>query len=108
MLIGFQGLTIAKIVFMVTIAPEAQSEYADHSQKTEYPRTAFASYASENRGEVLSRIQGMQKIAPNLDVFVDVFSLRSGQNWLDKLQQHVLSKDFFICFGRSLRLDQSG
>ncbi len=40
----------------------------------------------------------MKKIAPNLDVFIDVFSLRSGQNWLCKLAEHVPNKDIFYLF----------
>jgi hypothetical protein len=96
--IGYQGITIAKIVFLITIASEASSDYTDHSEKIIYPRTAFASYASENRAQILARIQGMKKIAPNLDVFIDVFSLRSGQNWLNKLEEHVPTKDIFYLF----------
>ncbi|MCI0559859.1 MAG: toll/interleukin-1 receptor domain-containing protein [Nitrososphaera sp.] len=97
-LIGYQGITIAKVVFVVSVARQEPSEYVDRSAGAVYPRTAFASYASENREEVLSRIQGMKKIAPDLDIFVDVLSLRSGQNWQAKLEEHVPKKDIFYLF----------
>ncbi|MGR9088054.1 MAG: TIR domain-containing protein [Gammaproteobacteria bacterium] len=96
-LVAYQGVTIAKIVFLITVAAESYFGYTDRS-KSFHPRTAFASYASENRDEVLSRLQGMKKIAPDLEVFIDSISLRSGQNWLAKLEEHVPSKDIFYLF----------
>ena len=48
-------------------------------------RTAFASYASQDRDAVLARVQGIQKALPSLDVFLDVASLRSGQRWKEQL-----------------------
>jgi hypothetical protein len=40
----------------------------------------------------------MKKIAPNLDVFVDVMSLRSGDIWADKLREAILKVDVFYLF----------
>jgi hypothetical protein len=97
-LIGYQGITITKVAFVLSVTRQDHKEYIDRSDRPTYPRTAFASYASENREEVLSRIQGMRKIAPNLDVFVDVISLRSGQNWQEKLEEQVPKKDIFYLF----------
>ena len=96
--IGYQGITIVKVAFVVSVTRYDHREYIDRSDRPIYPRTAFASYASENREEVLSRVQGMRKIAPDLEIFVDVFSLRSGQNWQDKLEEHVPKKDIFYLF----------
>ncbi|MBU1342741.1 MAG: toll/interleukin-1 receptor domain-containing protein [Proteobacteria bacterium] len=96
--ISYQGLAIAKMVFLIVVDTANRHDYTDYSSKTIYPKTAFASYASENREAVLSRIQGMKKVAPELDIFVDVFSLRSGQNWIEKLQEHVPTKDTFYLF----------
>jgi hypothetical protein len=61
-------------------------------------RSAFASYASEDRDHVLARVQGMQKILPDLDIFVDVMSLRSGEHWKDRLQQEIVARDTFYLF----------
>jgi hypothetical protein len=97
-IIKHQGIAIAKIVFLISVDTIETLDYIDHSAETLYPKSAFASYASANRGEVLSRIQGMKKVAPELDVFLDVFSLRSGQNWQQKLEQHVPTKDTFYLF----------
>jgi hypothetical protein len=61
-------------------------------------KTAFASYATGERREVLARLQGIKKILPNVEVFLDVFSLRSGDNWREKLEEHVPTKDVFYLF----------
>jgi molecular chaperone DnaK len=61
-------------------------------------RKAFASYASEDRDEVLGRIQGMQKVAPDLKVFLDVAELRSGEDWEQKLWQVIPESDVLYLF----------
>ena len=93
-----EGLTIARLVFLILISTTEINKYVVHSSETIYHKTAFASYVSENREEVLSRIQGMKKVAPDLDIFLDVFSLRSGDNWQEKLKQHVPTQDTFFLF----------
>jgi TIR domain len=69
-------------------------------------RKAFASYASDDRDEAMGRIQGMQKIAPELDVFIDVLSLRSGEQWRESLKQEIVRRDVFYLFW-SLAASQS-
>lgn len=97
-IISYQGMTIGKLVFVIAVAASEDMEYGDRTTAATYPNSAFASYASENREEVFSRIHGMKKVAPDLDIFIDVFSLRSGQDWKDKLEQHVPTKDMFFLF----------
>lgn len=97
-LIGVEGFTVAKLVFIVFVSPDANEEYAPNLKVEQYPETAFASYASEDREEVLHRIQGMKKVAPGLDVFLDVMSLRSGDQWLQKIENHVDTRDIFYLF----------
>ena len=96
--IAYEGITIAKLVFLISVSPISAPNYADNSSETIFHKTAFASYASQDREEVLSRIQGMKKIVPQLDIFLDVFSLRSGDNWQEKLEEHVPNKDTFFLF----------
>ncbi len=40
----------------------------------------------------------MKKIAPDLDVFLDALSLRSGDLWESRLAEEVISKDVFYLF----------
>ena len=46
----------------------------------------------------MKRIQGMQKASPELDIFVDVDSLRSGQYWEREIRKIIRSRDVFYLF----------
>ena len=67
--------------------------------KREDVLTAFISYASEDRKTVATIIQGMQKARPDLDLFFDVESLRSGDNWKEKLYHAIDQRDIlYLCW----------
>jgi hypothetical protein len=40
----------------------------------------------------------MQKVAPQLDVFVDTAALHSGQHWADRLMEEIRRRDVFYLF----------
>ncbi len=61
-------------------------------------KKAFISYASQNRDEVLTCIQGMQKVCPDIDFFLDVLKLRSGNHWEEKLWEEIEKSDVFYLF----------
>ena len=96
--ISCAGMVIGKLLFSVFLCNRASTERIVSLAPASIPRSAFASYASDDREEVLSRVQGMQKVAPTLDVFVDVDSLRSGNRWREQLVRHVPTKDRFFLF----------
>lgn len=81
---------------------------ASSSQEIEVIRrdivSAFISYASQDRNHVTGIIQGMKKIRPELDVFFDVDSLRSGDNWEQAIHQEIERRDIlFLCWSRNAR-----
>jgi hypothetical protein len=84
--VGSRGIVVTK-----TRAPRLQGQERRYS-------SAFASYAREDRPEVLSRIQGMQKVLPSLDVFMDVANLRSGEHWHARLEEEIVGRDVFYLF----------
>ena len=93
-IIRIAGLQIARIYFDIYVGRDIfQTEHIPIRE--ERHRTAFASYASADRDEVLPRIQGIQKGAPHLSVFLDVLSLRSGQDWEQELWKIIPTKDVF-------------
>jgi len=73
------GLQIARVPIQVDVVAEAHPT-GPTTHPVPHIHKAFASYASPDRDEVLGRIQGMQKIAPDLEVFLDVAKLRSGED----------------------------
>lgn len=60
--------------------------------------SAFVSYASQDRGRVATIIQGMKKVRPDLDIFFDVESLRSGEKWEDILRKEIDERDVLYLF----------
>lgn len=61
-------------------------------------RSAFISYASADRAQVASRIQGIQLAAPEMDLFFDVESLHRGERWEPRLFQEIDKRDLFYLF----------
>jgi serine/threonine protein kinase len=57
---------------------------------------AFASYASQDRSEVLRRVQGIQ--AAGTSVFLDIVNLRSGDFWEPTLYREIDASDGFFLF----------
>jgi len=90
-------LRVASVQFLIRVGT-FQSGLHVVSSPEELHRKAFASYATEDRNDVLARVQGIRKAAPGLDVFLDVLSLRSGQYWEKELERFMLSSDVFYLF----------
>jgi len=91
------GLKVATLHFVVDLSKDSSAaENLVAVQKR--PRRAFACYASADRNEVLARIQGMQKAMPELEVFIDVVSLRAGQDWERELRKAIQSCDCLYLF----------
>jgi hypothetical protein len=100
-IVSVLGIPIAKVAFLLSI--KAASKRDGKVAKplpavTNRPRSAFASYCSRDRADVLSRVQGMVKVCPDLNIFLDVISLRSGQDWDKQLRQQIPKRDVFFLF----------
>lgn len=61
-------------------------------------RSAFISYASEDREQVANRIQGIELAAPDLDLFFDVEDLHRGERWEPRLFHEIEKRDLFYLF----------
>ena len=61
------------------------------------PKTAFASYATGDRREVLGRVRSLN-IFTGIDVFLDCLSLRPGDEWKSKLRDEISNRDVFWLF----------
>lgn len=77
-------------------------------QKIEVSRedvlSAFISYASQDRNRVAMIIQGMKKARPDMDIFFDVDSLRSGDDWEKTLWREIDKRDvLFLCWSKYAR-----
>ena len=77
-------------------------------QKIEVTRedvlSAFVSYASQDRNRVAMIIQGMKKARPDMDIFFEVDSLRSGDDWEKALWREIDKRDvLFLCWSKYAR-----
>jgi serine/threonine protein kinase len=91
------GAEVAKMEFVLFVAKTARPLKKIPIRLAKHKR-AFASYASQDRDSVVARIQGMQKAAPGLDVFLDVVKLRSGQYWEEEVTKQIVASDVFYLF----------
>jgi hypothetical protein len=87
---------IATIRLDLHIAAAAAAGELEQAKVTP-ARTAFASYASEDRQRVLDRVASV-RTATGLDVFLDCLTLRSGARVRDELRAQILARDLFLLF----------
>jgi hypothetical protein len=93
------GIPIVDISFELTVvAPGAvvASSPAPLDSQAQRIRRAFASYAHEDRLDVLFRVQGIE--ATGTEVFLDVISLRRRSDWETALFEEIDSRDRLFLF----------
>lgn len=90
------GVRVAVVPIEIDIvsSPGAPSE---RHVVSDPPRTAFASYSSQDRLRVLDRVTEIRNTA-GIDVFVDCLSLRVGERWNPALEQAITSRQLFFLF----------
>ncbi|MBR6670049.1 MAG: toll/interleukin-1 receptor domain-containing protein [Ruminococcus sp.] len=60
---------------------------------------AFVSYASQDRKRVSAIVQGMKTARKDLNVFLDVESLRCGENWKNRIHNEIDKCDIlYLCW----------
>ncbi len=97
----FDGVPATKLKFYVDVVSDGSEgrskgpgECSDF-QRSDVKR-AFMSYASQDRNRVTAILQGIKKARPDMDVFFDVETLRSGQNWENALYAELLDRDILF------------
>lgn len=97
-IVAAAGVPIADVSFVLPVGAGGPEERRFHSARVSPPRSAFASYSSDDREEVLRCIQGMTAALPELEVFCDVDSLRSGEDWAARLSGEIHRREAFYLF----------
>ncbi len=91
------GVIVGTTNFLIEIGPRPQNRH-QLSTKMRVINSAFASYSTEDRSAVLARIQGIQKAVPFMDIFLDVISLRSGDDWRQSIRDAIVARDVLFLF----------
>jgi hypothetical protein len=91
------GVVIGQIKFILKIVrslsvPDEQQQMG----KAKRYHTAFISYASENRSEVLRRVQMLSMVG--ITYFHDLLSLDPGERWAQQLYHHIDTSDVLFLF----------
>ena len=96
--VSLDGLPVGVLRFKLKVAaaeqPVGDLQPAGHFAKRY--RKAFISYSSEDRAEVLKRVQMLK--ANGIDFFQDILSLEPGQRWEAALYREIGDCDVFYLF----------
>lgn len=92
------GLETGSVSFQIrvgkSVVPETAAEELGSTVRV--INSAFASYSSKDRPQVFTRVQGIQ--AAGVEVFLDLVTLRSGDDWESQLKDKIRSSDVLFLF----------
>src|SRR5262249_41383666 len=88
-----EGLIIARLRPEIKVGSDSKGATGKETLiEMNAPRTAFASYSSKDRREVLARVRSLQ-IFTGVDVFLDCLSIRPGERWMDEIKRQILQRE---------------
>jgi hypothetical protein len=87
---------LTRITFRLLVGEQATAGPVELDSEQARIRNVFASYASADRAEVLRFSRAARAL--EVDVFVDVLSLREGQDWSRRMFDEVPARDLFCLF----------
>lgn len=92
------AVQVAQLRLPLQIAADASASAEPvETVRAKAAETAFASYATPDRLDVLQRVSSIRRSA-GLDVWMEVIDLRIGEEWNPALDAHILSSDRFLLF----------
>ena len=96
--VSHRTIPIGHIKFKLAITkhPGAELEAQPTGESATHYYSAFASYASQDRQEVLKRVQMLELLG--IDSFQDVLDLDPGARWERELYRQIDSCDVFLLF----------
>jgi hypothetical protein len=93
---------IGHVSFILSVVPQEEKRkfmkaaHVERAGTLSRYRKAFISYASEDREEVLPRVQAL--VAAKIKVFQDILDLEPGERWEQQLYKHIDGCDAFFLF----------
>jgi DNA-binding NarL/FixJ family response regulator len=100
-IISVNSIPIGHLKFKLKIIEINSTSYPQKDQKTHIGsliryKQAFISYASQDRSEVLKRVQMLNLV--KLKFFQDLITLEPGDNWLSLIYEYIDKSDVFFLF----------
>jgi TIR domain len=90
---------VGRVKFKLEVGRRAEVSSEPQGDQARRYTAAFISYASENRAEVLERVQMLSTVG--IRYFQDVLSLEPGDRWERKLELGIDECDLFLLFWSS-------
>lgn len=97
-IVYIDGIIATKLSFVVKCGAFRQQKI---SISREDILSAFISYASQDRSRAAMVVQGIRKARPDMDIFFDVETLRSGEDWENTIHQEIGNRDILFLFWSS-------
>lgn len=97
-IVYIDGIIATKLSFVVKCGAFRQQKI---SISREDILSAFISYASQDRSRAAMVVQGIRKARPDMDIFFDVETLRSGEDWENTIHQEIGNRDILYLFWSS-------
>jgi TIR domain-containing protein/FHA domain-containing protein len=102
-MISKDHVPLGHIKFKLTVEPAGAIPNAAKSgpsgESARRYRKAFISYASQDRAEVIKRVQMLARL--KINYFQDVLDLEPGTRWQQELYRHIDDSDLFLLFWSS-------
>jgi TIR domain len=98
--VAIEGLPIISIRPEIEVQTQGKAGIVASKEsliELQAPTSAFASYSTSDRQEVMSRVRSLQ-IFTGIDVFLDCLSLQPGDEWKPKLEREIRDRDVFWLF----------
>jgi Tfp pilus assembly ATPase PilU len=94
------GLPIGELSFVLNVMPNAlpSMPLEDAHPARHMLHSAYAAYAHTDSGPVLDCINGLQLVAPGLDVFVKAPELRTSEHWRERIEREVVRRERLFLF----------
>ena len=95
-----EGILLSRLNFSVSLAKGKEQIRIERNDI----RSAFVSYASQDRARVAEIVYGMKKARRDLDLFFDIEFISSGDYWDQVLRKELLTRDLlYLCWSRNAR-----
>jgi hypothetical protein len=93
------GVPAGTIRFMLEVTVAERTAPTAQGARARRFSNAYVCYASQDRAEVLKRVQMLQRVG--IRYFQDVLALSPGERWEAALYRHIDSSDLFLLFWSS-------
>ncbi|HEX8146163.1 MAG TPA: toll/interleukin-1 receptor domain-containing protein [Pyrinomonadaceae bacterium] len=93
--VSISEIVVARLRLDLTIKSNTDTR-REHAVEAEPARSAFASYATEDRLRVLDRVSEVRR--NGVDIFLDCLSLHPGDKWKPRLEQEIKRRELFLLF----------